>query len=348
MLDAVRTDAPMTSRRRTIIVVVNLTVGIVGLWYLLRQIGGPAVELLARRPSWLPLAAVVALMAVAVTLSAIRWRSCLPRAAAPPILRMALFRAAGHCVEWLVPSGRLGGDPLRVYYLVADGLGIGPAGASVAVDRTLEMAATSIFASVFAVVLLRLGAPGLIRAMRVVWVATFGILVGATLAASRLRAGKGLVTPLVQASGLAALRPVRERLDDLRKAESTAADLVRERSRMALGFALGFAVNLLVLLEIHLLLAGFGLPSGAMAVFATAFASGAAHSLPVPAGVGALEGAVTWLFVLLGHPAEVGLAAGLAMRLREVAWVLPGMVYLACRGVRPLLRGEGVLGENCE
>jgi hypothetical protein len=41
----------------------------------------------------------------------------------------------------------------------------------------------------------------------------------------------------------------------------------------------------------------------------------------------------------LGHPPEVGLAVGLAVRLRELVWVLPGLVYLAGRALAaPLAR----------
>jgi hypothetical protein len=53
----------------------------------------------------------------------------------------------------------------------------------------------------------------------------------------------------------------------------------------------------------------------------------------VPAGVGVLEGAQMVLFGALGHPAEVGLAVGLVVRLRELVWILPGIVYLTGRGV---------------
>jgi hypothetical protein len=56
----------------------------------------------------------------------------------------------------------------------------------------------------------------------------------------------------------------------------------------------------------------------------------------VPAAVGALEGAQMWIFGTLGHPAEVGLAVGLAVRLRELVWIMPGLVYLLVRGIRPL------------
>ena len=41
-----------------------------------------------------------------------------------------------------------------------------------------------------------------------------------------------------------------------------------------------------------------------------------------------LEGAQVWLFGLLGYSSDVGLAVGLAVRLRELAWLLPGLLYL--------------------
>ena len=65
-----------------------------------------------------------------------------------------------------------------------------------------------------------------------------------------------------------------------------------------------------------------------IAVVAAIFATGASHMFPVPAGVGVLEGAQMWLFELLGHSPEVGLAVGLAVRLRELLWMAPGLIYL--------------------
>src|SRR5438094_312100 len=121
-------------------------------------------------------------------------------------------------------------------------------------------------------------------------------------------------------------------MDVLGAAEEEAARLIAQPRRIARAFALGLLANLLVLAEYALLLAAFGLPSGPVAVVAAVFATGAAHSLPVPAAVGALEGAELWLFGMLGHPPAVGLAVGLAVRLREVAWIVPGILYLMMRG----------------
>lgn len=100
------------------------------------------------------------------------------------------------------------------------------------------------------------------------------------------------------------------------------------RRRLIVAFGVGLLANLLVILEFALLLKAFGLPSDTTAVVAAIFATGAAHMLPVPAGVGVLEGAQVWIFHMLGYSAEVGLAVGLAVRVRELLWMAPGIVYL--------------------
>ena len=89
--------------------------------------------------------------------------------------------------------------------------------------------------------------------------------------------------------------------------------------------------NLLVVVEFWLLLAAFGLPADPIAVVAALFATGASHLVPVPAGVGVLEGSQMWLFEMLGYTADVGLAVGLAVRLRELLWMLPGLLFLLLR-----------------
>jgi len=106
---------------------------------------------------------------------------------------------------------------------------------------------------------------------------------------------------------------------------------VAQPRRLGRAFGVGVAVNLLVLAEYRLLLSAFGLPAGLVAVVAAIFATGASHSLPVPAAVGVLEGAQIWVFGTLGYPPEVGLAIGLAVRLRELVWMLPGLCYLVTR-----------------
>ena len=269
---------------------------------------------------------------------ALRWRILLAGLGDPRGLGwLTVYRAAGQSLSVLLPSANLGGEPLRAYLLIRDRVPGAHAIASVAVDRTLEMGASAGFACLFATVLLRRGVPVLAGAFVSVGLAAGALALGVAVTVRRLRRGAGLVTAVARATGLDRLDVVRARMETLAEAESAAARLVAQPRRLGLAFGAGVATNLVVLLEYHLLLAAFGLPASPLAVVAAVFATGAAHSLPVPAAVGTLEGAQMFLFGTLGHPPEVGLAVGLAVRLRELAWSAPGLVYLTVRGVRRAL-----------
>ncbi len=312
----------------------NLLIGAGLLAFVLWNYGGPALGILGATPS-APLL-VGFLAAVFSTLVCLSWRWAYILSGldgAPSLLRLTLYRSAAHCLAVLVPSGKLGGDPLRAWLAARDRVGPGKAIASVAVDRTIEMASTAPFSLLFGALLLQHGIPQLERAMVAVSVGTFGLAVGIFVAVRRLRRGAGLVTPLVLSMRLDRFRFVDRQLDVMADSEASAARLVKQSRRMLGAFVAGLVANLLVIGEFFLLLSAFGLPTEPIAIVAAIFATGAAHMLPIPAGIGVLEGATMWLFQLLGYSADVGLAVGLAVRLRELIWMLPGVTYLMARSL---------------
>lgn len=324
--------------RTALILVTNLALGAALLGWALHRCGRSALELLGATASAPLLLGFLGLVALTVATFAWRWQVVgrgLGRT--PRLLSLCLYRSAGHSVASLVPSGRVGGDPLRAWLAARGGAEPGDAVASVAVDRALEVGAAVPFSLVFAAVLLQRGVPELERVLVTVGVAGLGLVAGTVLAVRRLRSGRGLVTSLVRGTRLDRLRVVRGRLPLLEASEAATLRLAAEPRRLLAAFAVGMAANLLVLAEFWLLLAAFGLPSTGLAVVAAIFATAAAHMLPVPAGIGVLEGGQMWLFGMLGHPPEVGLAVGLAARLRELTWLLPGLLYLLARGTRSSL-----------
>ncbi len=320
--------------RVAVVLGVNLLVGGGALAYVLRRFGRPALVLLGARPSLPLLLAFAAAVGVGLMGYALRWRILLAGLGIPRGLgRLTAYRAAGQSLSSLIPSGKLGGEPLRAYLLLRDHVPGPSAIASVAVDRTLEMGAGAGFAFLFATVLLRRGVPALEGAFVTVSLAAAALALGVGVTVRRLRRGAGLVTAVARTTGLDRLRVVRQQMGAAGEVEDAAARLLAQPRRLGRAFGTGIVVNLVVLVEYYLLLAAFGLPAGPVAVVAAIFATGAAHSLPVPAAVGVLEGAQMFLFGTLGHPPEVGLAVGLAVRLRELAWILPGLVYLTVRGI---------------
>jgi uncharacterized protein (TIRG00374 family) len=328
--------------RAALVLGTNLLVGGAVLAWVLHRFGGPALQILATQPSLPLLAAFAAAAAATVLVLAGRWRLLLAGLGPPfPLAALALYRSAAHSVALLVPSAKLGGDPLRAWLAARARVPAGDAIASVAVDRAVELGASAPFSILFTTLLVQHGVPGLQHAFVTVVVGACGLAAGIAIAARRLRRGTGLATALARGTRLDRLRVVQGRMDVIEASESAAARLVGERRRMLGAFALGLGSNLLVIAEYALLLPAFGLPSDPIAVVAAIFAAGAAHMLPVPAGIGVLEGAQIWIFGMLGHPADVGLAVGLAVRLRELAWMLPGLLYLLARSIgTSLARGS--------
>jgi uncharacterized protein (TIRG00374 family) len=320
--------------RGGIVLGVNLLAGAALLAWLLSVYGGPAVSLLASAPSLPFLIGALAMIALSVMVLAWRWGYLLAGlCAAPSLLLLTLYRSASHGVAVLIPSGKVGGDPLRIWLAARGGVEPGPAIASVATDRALEIGSTAPFSVLFGILLLQHGLPQIGQALVTVLVATLGLAVGVVFAVRRLRSGAGLVVALARSTRLDRLQVVGARMDMLGAADRAASILVEQPGRMLFGFVVGILSNLLVMAEFALLLLAFDLPCTPIAVVGSVFATAGAHMLPIPGGIGVLEASQMWIFGALGYPPDVGLAAGLAVRLRELIWMLPGLVYLLGRSL---------------
>jgi uncharacterized protein (TIRG00374 family) len=324
--------------RAKIIFVGNLLIGVGLLAFVLWKYGGPALGTLGAAPSAALLAGFLATAFSTLVCLSWRWGYVLfGLDGRLSLFRLTLYRSAAHCLAVLVPSGKLGGDPLRAWLASRDGVGPGKAIASVAVDRTLELASNAPFSIIFGFLLLQHGIPQLERVLVSVSVGTLGLGVGIFIAVRRLHRGAGLVAPLALSMRLDRFRLIDRQMDVLADSDASAARLVEQPRRMLGAFVAGLVANLLVIGEFFLLLAAFGLPTDPIAIVAAIFATGAAHMLPIPAGIGVLEGATLWLFQMLGYSADVGLAVGLAARLRELIWMLPGATYLLVRSLNSSL-----------
>ena len=326
--------------RTAIVLGTNFLLGAAALIWVLWRFGAPALQLLAHGPHPALLIGFAAAFAGSLVTLAFRWQVLLAGIGLRPgLARLAVYRAAGQTISAIIPSAKLGGEPLRVWLLARDQARGGSAIGSVAIDRTLELGAGAPFTFLFAALLLTRGVPELQGAFVSVTIGALALALGIGLTMRRLRRGEGLVTTVARATGLDRLGIVRGQMGVLADAEEEAGRLVRQPQRLWWSFLVGAGANLFVCLEYALLLAAFGLPTSPLAVVAAMFAAGAAHALPVPGAVGTLEGAETWIFSMLGHPPEVGLAVGLTVRLRELVWMLPGLLYLMARGlVAPLAR----------
>ena len=322
------------SSRRGLFIQANLLLGVGLLAYVMQAYGGQAVAILRLDFSATWFAGFVLATTATIVCLSWRWGYIIRGLAKPPGLPLlTLYRSAAHTLAVLIPSAKLGGDPLRAWLATRSGLSPGHSIAGTVVDRTLEIGASTPFSVLFAVMLLQYGVPRLENALVSIAVGTAALAVGVVIAVRRLRSGAGLVSALMRSTGASRWRLVDAQRENVVEAETSTALLSRQHRRMGVAFATGLFANLLVVVEFVCLLEAFDLPTTTIAVVAAMFATGAAHMFPVPAGVGVLEGAQMWMFEMLGYPADVGLAVGLAVRLREVLWMLPGVIFLVGRSL---------------
>ncbi len=145
-----RVDPPSGEERSNRVVrVVFAVLGTIALVALVQRAGVENVwrTLAGVRPGWLALWLLVE--GVIFLAFALRWRMLLHSLGASlPLPRLLGIRVAGLAVGTLTPGAKLGGEPLRAYLASRDGVPVGPAVASVAVDRALVLLAKLFFAVV--------------------------------------------------------------------------------------------------------------------------------------------------------------------------------------------------------
>ena len=269
---------------------------------------------------------------------ALRWRFFLRRLGlALPLAPVLGARLAGLAVGTLTPGAKLGGEPLRAYLLARRGLPIGPVIATVVVDRGIELLANVVFAVAYCALFAFRDATAAARVLGVVIAAAAGLVLVLRFGLRRLEAGLSLVP--------ARFRVVLERLG---ASERSLADthrslhqlLFAERRAVWVAFSWALVLNAAIFLDYLTIFAAFGPLPSLPDLAGSMLGVGLAHALPVPASLGALEGAQAAVFELAGAESRQVIVAATVVRLRDLVWTVPGLVVLAAQGLAGLRRRE--------
>jgi uncharacterized membrane protein YbhN (UPF0104 family) len=249
--------------------------------------------------------------------------------------RLIANRIVGDAYNVVAPVGDVGGDPIRIFDLAAD-VGTAPAVRAIVLDRVVYSTSGLVFSALGSAVSLRMFTwPSRIERLLVAYVvaALMAALVLFLLATSR-------------AIGRATARLLG--FVKLRGPELPSPLPVKAFVR-ALGWHLLGRSG--VLLEIALLLVALGQPVrlGALVAISALVSVAGIVFFFVPNGVGVNEGATVFALSLTGYGEGVGLAVGLARRVRQLVMTAAGVALTAVRrrgrgsgldAVAPQLRGQ--------
>jgi uncharacterized protein (TIRG00374 family) len=273
----------------------------------------------------------LALWLATVALHAARWRMVLRRLGADlPLARLARLWLAARAIGSLVPSGTLGGEPVRAKLLATHGMPAASAAGAVALDRSLELAGNTIVGPACIVGAMALGAgseTGLA-------LAGAGALVGLAMLTTVYvfgARGRPVLGPLVAPPSWLLPARWRTRLRaEAARADAGLRDVLAAHPRLVpAGLAVSLLIEAVHLVELAALFAVFGLAVPLPMLLLSSIGIGIAHAVPVTAALGTLEATQVGLFTVGGAPLATGLAVAVAIRLAETLAILTGLACLA-------------------
>ena len=315
---------------------VLLLFGAAGLAWLLFHIGIPTLvaelQKLGTGVVWVLLPSVAMYL-----LEAWGWRVTLGRHAKKvPFHRLFLIRMAGEAVNFTTPAAYLGGEPMKAYLLsrynvpLVDGL------ASVVTSKTIMTLAQVLFILMG----IGLGLALLNRSSEVVLAACVGLgmlAFGTALFLALQRRGLfGGVLRLLDALGIA-IKWLKKREHKLLALDEAISRFYSQDKR---GFAwafvfffLGWAVESV---EVYFILYFLAQPIDVLTAFSIAgllvFVKGGTAF--IPGSVGGQEVGTLVLLVAFGYSEGVAVAFAIVRRIREIVWIIFGLVALAVENRR--------------
>jgi len=278
---------------------------------------------------FLPFLGFVGLSMANFCLYALRWRillhAVIPKEKQIPFRKILLDRLAGFSASYLTPAAQVGGEPVRIAMLVAEGIPAKAAAGSVALDITFELLFYIAFILAGTLVAAVRGV-GDVFSLEVI----FGIMAGVFLLLL------GFLFWIGKHSYKTEKEPKGRVFIWLHHTRDLMGVVLRgSSSRLAFVAFLSFFTISFRVIEVAYIAFFLGVSFTFSQAFLTATLPGIALLLPIPAGVGVFEGGFSLLFTLLGIPlSAIGFA--LIIRMRDIIFIVIG-------GLRILERGRRVL-----
>jgi putative membrane protein len=266
--------------------------------------------------------AVVAFHLVPITVAAGAWRALLGDDWQGRVFFLAVLRWIREAVNALLPVAQVGGDVVGARLLILDGTRTNLAGASVVVDKTLEVFSQFFFAVAGVVLLLGRGQHDRIQAVIIGLAIMLPALVGFLLAQrwGMLKLVERLLLRLVDLSGGDG--------SEIVGIHDAAWSIYRQGRRIAPAMFLHTLAWTIGAVEVWLILAFMGHPVSLVDAFILESLGQAVRSaaFAMPAALGAQEAGYMMLGQLVGLTPEVGLAVSLVKRVRQVLLGVPALL----------------------
>lgn len=328
-------------KKRFILIIVFLVIGISLFVGIILQTGIDEIWRTLRTFSLLKFLIFFAVSVLNFALYTLRWDIILKSVHGKdhniPFTRLYLHRMSGFALSYLTPSAQTGGEPLRIMLLEQEGIPAKTSTSSVIIDKALEYSALFIFISLG--ILFALFDGTLPQESRPYLITVLVILVSVTgwFYYSSVN-DIGFFSSILRFFHFTRISRVHGFEQKIVKVERQMSDFYREDTKRFLKlFLISLVITAFLLLE-HFMVARFmGVTMTFFQTFLVSTIPYIAYVIPVPGGLGLLEGGHAAMFAALGITINA-FALVFIIRIRDLIFVAAGLVHASTQSLNLLKR----------
>ncbi len=255
----------------------------------------------------------------------------------PGFFRLMKQIIAGYAVNYITPSARVGGEPIRIFMLKKEfGIDYRTGSASVLMDKFVEIAGLVIFGLIG--VVLFVFAPEISFLLKVIVAGTL-IFASFFLVFFYLRSvsGKGSFSSLFNLFLFHKIPQFKKMVDFIEDVETRMGYFfLKHKKAFTKSFIIYILYLIVSILEIKFLLLGLGVNAGIVIIIISLTFLGVAEVIPVPGALGFLEAGQSAVFSLFSTGGSIGFAVSIFLRLSSIFFIAVGFVFLSHFGWRQL------------
>lgn len=249
--------------------------------------------------------------------------------------KLFLHRMSGFALSYIIPSAQTGGEPMRILLLQHEGVATRSATSSVIIDKALEFAALFVFIGAGILLAVIDGSlPGktefLLIAVLIVLAAVIFLFYFCSVK------NIGFFSSILKFFHLDRSKRFQNLINKITDVEHQMSFFYKKHgSTFLLLILISLVISAFLLLEHYLIARFMGVNLTFFQTFLVSTIPYLAFLVPIPGGLGLLEGGTAAIFALLGVNINAFVLV-LIIRIRDVVFVLIGLTHASKQGIKML------------
>jgi uncharacterized protein (TIRG00374 family) len=245
---------------------------------------------------------------------------------------------AGHAVSYLTPVAQTGGEPVRVFFLQEEGVDTKDAVSSIVLDKVFDYTALILF--IFSGIIISVFEGSIFSGRaEILLIVMVGVFAGVIFWFYYSTIRKiGFFSSIFRLLRLNKIKKIAHLEKSVIRVENQMANFYKDHIlKFIFLLLLSFVTVSFMVFEHYLVALFMGVHLTFLQSFLTATIPCISYIIPVPAGIGMLEGSHAGMFAVLGITINVFVFV-LILRIRDLFFILVGLAHASRHGLKMIFK----------